>query len=102
MHPVCSADDGCWHLEGYPHPPEHQKHHVHEDWEIVSPETCKNESDHPFCWGDENNNDNVMKSLVLITIVVWSSIGIILSVEVVANASLNDKPATDYTCFFDS
>jgi hypothetical protein len=37
------ADDGCWHLEGYP------IDEGHEDHRIVSESTCKNTPDHPFC-----------------------------------------------------
>ena len=43
------GDDGCYHVKGYPIPEDHKKDHVDGDWEIVSPETCKENPDHPFC-----------------------------------------------------
>ena len=32
---VLGADDGCWHLEGYPIPEDHQKHHVDDENDFV-------------------------------------------------------------------
>lgn len=47
---VLGADDGCWHVEGYPIPEDHQRHHEHNDGDFVSPETCEGNKDHSFCW----------------------------------------------------
>jgi hypothetical protein len=56
---VLGADDGCWHLEGYPIPEDHQKHHVDDENDFVSPETCEANKDHSFCWNNVFGMNNL-------------------------------------------
>ena len=44
---ILGADNECWHLEGYP---TNSDPSIHEDHERISPETCEENPEHPFCW----------------------------------------------------
>jgi hypothetical protein len=60
---IIGGDDSCYHVKGYPIPPEHLMDHKDNDLEIVSPETCKENPEHPFCWGNVNGDHTTVNDI---------------------------------------